>query len=393
MRYALLDFLACPYCLEPLACVTHREMTSKMPTDRPSDGTRTSPGPGVGPVPRWPVATDLASCLASVALPPAPPERGRTVEVRSGLLICARCGRWYPIEEGIPELLPDYLRDDRDLRTFDAVVAEAPASLAGALRRSVGSRDTAADPGAHYKKAEINIKDKVTEQPLFFVPGSSSPFAYWDADFSMYLINLFGSVAPLLEIARGDVLLDSGCGYAWTTEWLFRSGYDPIGIDICRTYLDVGIKRIGLPRPHLVVADVEHLPLTGGCARAVLAFESFHHIPDRKRAIGEYERVLGEAGTVILAEPGASHEHATVSEEAMKKYGILEKGMELNDVKDYAKGTVFSIEQLFVVRATLDQLGAPLDRAFVQKHSAVPGNVFRLAKGKRHGFWERFRRA
>lgn len=41
------------------------------------------------------------------------------IEVNEGLLVCPRCGRWYPIGsavETIPELLPDELRDrDRDL--------------------------------------------------------------------------------------------------------------------------------------------------------------------------------------------------------------------------------------------------------------------------------------
>lgn len=41
------------------------------------------------------------------------------IEVDEGLLVCIRCGRWYPIGsavETIPELLPDELRDrDRDL--------------------------------------------------------------------------------------------------------------------------------------------------------------------------------------------------------------------------------------------------------------------------------------
>src|SRR5438132_802959 len=80
---------------------------------------------------------------------------------------------------------------------------------------------------------------------------------------------------------RGHVVLDSGCGYSWSTEWLFRSGYDAIGVDICRTYLEIAVQRLGTFRPHLIVGDVENLPLQGGTANAVLAYESFHHIPNR----------------------------------------------------------------------------------------------------------------
>ena len=76
----------------------------------------------------------------------------------------------------------------------------------------------------------------------------------------MYLIKLFGAAVPLLELKRRYVL-DSGCGYAWTTEWLYKSGVEAIGVDICRTYLEIGMQRMGENRPHLIVADVENLPI------------------------------------------------------------------------------------------------------------------------------------
>ena len=59
---------------------------------------------------------------------------------------------------------------------------------------------------------------------------------------------------------------------------------------------------------------------------AVFAFESAHHIPDRKKAMAGFGRVLKPGGRMVLAEPGAAHEHAQVSVDVMSKYGILEKG-------------------------------------------------------------------
>lgn len=32
-------------------------------------------------------------------------------EIETGILTCSSCGRWYPIIEGIPHMLPDELRD------------------------------------------------------------------------------------------------------------------------------------------------------------------------------------------------------------------------------------------------------------------------------------------
>ena len=94
---------------------------------------------------------------------------------------------------------------------------------------------------------------------------------------------------------------------------------------------------------------MENLPLRSGIANAILAYESFHHIPDRNRALAGYHRVMGTSGRVVLAEPGSAHEKAEVAVDAMEKFGILEKGMDLPDVVGYAAGTGFNQpEQLFV---------------------------------------------
>ena len=137
---------------------------------------------------------------------------------------------------------------------------------------------------------------------------------------------------------------------------------------------------MGANRPHLVVGDVEHLPVRGASVDAILAYESFHHIPDRNRAMGSYGRVLKPGGRVVLAEPGAAHEHAQVAVDVMSKYGILEKGMELADVRRYVEGTPLRPEQIFLMRAAEQELGRVLDPAFVRTHSAVEGNLFSIRR-------------
>jgi uncharacterized protein YbaR (Trm112 family)/SAM-dependent methyltransferase len=382
MRYSLLDHLACPTCHGPVVCVTHAETPSSMPAGLFPDGTRVSSGPGVGPAPDWPKATPLTSLLTTLAGPAAAPERGRDVDVASGLLVCGGCGRWYPIDGSIPELLPDHLRDaNRERAIFETCLAGTPPELRTALAAFTPSGDASSDPGAHHKRAEIGIKSKI-DDPHFFGPGYSSPFNPWNSDFTIYLISLFGAVAPMLNVTRGQTIIDSGCGYAWSTEWFFKSGLNAIGLDICRTYLEIGTTRMGSFRPHLVVGDVENLPFASAHADAILAYESFHHIPDRQRAMTSYDRVLKRGGTVVLAEPGAAHEDAKVSVDAMEKYGILEKGMELEDVQRYAQGTTFGTpDQLFMLRVALAELGAALDDGFFRRHSIIEGNMFKLVKG------------
>lgn len=363
-------------------CLVQSESPIAMPPGLFPDGTRVNSAPGLGPVPAWRTPSALTALLDRLATAAAPPERGRTVDVQSGLLVCGECGRWFPVDGGIPELLPDHLRDAaREAAIFAAATADAPAELRVALARFQPSGDAASDPGAHYKKAEIGIKNKI-DDPQFFGPGYSSPFNPWNSEFTVYLISLFGVVVPMLDAKRGQVIVDSGCGYSWSTEWLFRSGFDAVGVDICRTYLEIGVARMGAFRPHLVVGDVENLPLAASTADAILAYESFHHVPDRRRAMASYDRVLKNGGVVILAEPGGEHEGAAVSVDAMQKYGILERGMELSDVAGYAAGTALADpEQMFVLRVARDDVGAEVDSRFLRRHSAVEGNLFRLVKG------------
>jgi SAM-dependent methyltransferase/uncharacterized protein YbaR (Trm112 family) len=325
----------------------------------------------------------LAAALNRHASHPAPPERDYAVEIEEGLLVCQECGRWFPITGRLPELLPDHLRDPaRDDRILEQCAQTLPADLIAALRQASPPRNPpdGSDTGAGYKRNEITIKSKI-DDPGFFAPGYSSPFNPHDTGFTVYLIKLFGAAVPLLDLKGGDVLVDSGCGYSWTTEWLFRAGVEAIGVDICRTYLEVGIERMGPDRPHLVVGDVEYLPLRTASADAVFAYESFHHVPDRNRAMAGYSRVLKHGGRAVLAEPGAAHEDAQVSIDVMKRYGILEKGMELGDVQQYIEGTALRRpEQIFLLRASDGELGGPLDSRFVRTHSAVEGNLFRMHK-------------
>jgi len=48
-------------------------------------------------------------------------------EIEAGILICEGCGRWYPIEEEIPRMLPDRLRDrNTDLKFLSRWRARIP---------------------------------------------------------------------------------------------------------------------------------------------------------------------------------------------------------------------------------------------------------------------------
>ncbi|MGD2086731.1 MAG: methyltransferase domain-containing protein [Candidatus Aminicenantes bacterium] len=314
-----------------------------------------------------------------------------SLEIKQGLLNCSKCGHWFPLRDFIPELLPDHLRDwPGDLEFLENIKTTIPGDIFKELSEKsqafVKQASMIEDTGIHYKKSEISIKTKITD-PHFFGPGFTLPFNPGDTGYSMRELGRFGNVLPLLELKGGDVVLDSGPAYAWTTEWLIKMGIEAIGVDICRTYMDIGMQRMepmiqkGLKPPHLLVGDVENLPIKDRVLDAVLCYDSFHHIPNRKAAMGHFYRTLKESGNIVLAEPDGTHEYREISREAMDKYGHLERGMELEDVNEYCHGlNVISPEQHFILNIQNKEQNQRLSPDFILSHSHIDCNVFVIKK-------------
>ncbi len=305
--------------------------------------------------------------------------------IQEGLLICQKCKRWFPVRNYIPELLPDHLRnwetDEKFLYSLDLniekkILKKIKKKIKHCRKNALKIKDS----GVSYKKSEISIKKKVSD-PNFFGPGYFSPFNPGNTDFTMQLIRRFGNAVPLLNPKQHDIILDVGCGYSWTTEWLMKMGTEPIGIDICRTYLDIGIERMGKNIPHLILADTENLPVKKKCVDAILCYDAFHHIPDRKKTMGHFNRTLKINGNIVLTEPGLDHEAAAPSQEAMKKYGILEKGMSLSEVKDYCENlTLLKPQQYFIIKVTSSEQEKILTPQYIHSHSFIDTQLFVIKK-------------
>ena len=170
---------------------------------------------------------------------------------------------------------------------------------------------------------------------------------------------------------------------------MWRLGIESIGSDITRDYLEMAIQRCGAQVPHLVVADTENLPLRSEAVDAVLGFDAFHHIPDRRRAMLEFHRSLRPGGRVVLAEPNAEQRAWPGSKDVMEKYGILEKGMDWKDILQYVDGLPFEPpEQHFHLRVERTPLGRRLlaerlSEKSLERYACVPWNVFTIRNPRR----------
>lgn len=396
MRYSLLNHLACPHTHEELVCLVLEEVHAPQHHVFKTYAERANaPGALVGPAPPVKQENEISWTLRQEAGAPGDPGRHHEFEVKEGILVSITSGRWYPIRQYLPELLPDHLRDHaRDFSWLEFHKSRIPESIFKILNRPDLYTQKPQDEGAHYKQAEMVIDQKV--DPEFWGPGYNAPFNHFHIDHTVHLIKTFSFAMHFLYgngperddrsgESKGLSVLDTGCGYSWTTEWLQRAGYEAIGFDIMRRYLDVAVSRLGSQCPALVVADSENLPFQPATLDRVLGYEAFHHLPNRKRAMSEYHRVLKGGGRVVLAEPDEAHEAAEGSQDVMKRYGTLEVGMELHDVLGYVRGIGFREPvQHFVIdypvtRGT--QLLEPmLSKDFIKEHSFTVSNLFVVEK-------------
>jgi SAM-dependent methyltransferase len=126
-------------------------------------------------------------------------------------------------------------------------------------------------------------------------------------------------VPPLLSelmsaIPRGARVLDLGCGPGQDTRYLASRGFDPVGLDAVRPFLEWA--RAQRRKTRLVQGDILDLPFRPHSFSAAWAAASLIHLSKR-----EASRVLGELRAIIT--PGgrlaATFVHGTAS-------GVLTRG-------------------------------------------------------------------
>ncbi|MCS7126118.1 MAG: Trm112 family protein [Aigarchaeota archaeon] len=102
MKYRLMDLLACPICKKfPLNLIVFMEEEIKPPHKI--------------------VRCELFCAYHNIDLSnqvSTDCEKCYSREIRDGLIFCGNCNRWYPIEEEIPRMLPDELRNKNDDISF-----------------------------------------------------------------------------------------------------------------------------------------------------------------------------------------------------------------------------------------------------------------------------------
>ena len=142
---------------------------------------------------------------------------------------------------------------------------------------------------------------------------------------SAQLLHDFSIAMLSLNPAPGDLILDLGAGGCWSSDLLDRLNRRSVAVDISLDMLRIGRSRATRAPLLAVVADLEALPFRSGTFDKALCLNAIHHVPHIPQALHEVARVMTADGVALFSEPGIGHATASVSENAMKEFGVLEQ--------------------------------------------------------------------
>ena len=207
---------------------------------------------------------------------------------------CGTCRAWFPVEDGILELLPAGLAYKEDRTRFWTthagalsvlgLAAEAPggdAAHAGEVRRQQEHFDWYADN-------ETQTYDAYEATP-FWRAADSIAFSDWRR-----------SVRP------GSRLLDIACAQGRSTLPWMDLDLDILAFDISKRLVRQARDRVrrigGRARVEFCVADGSRLPFLSDRFDHVVTYGVLHHLPDPAESCREIARVLKPGGTYFGSE-------------------------------------------------------------------------------------------
>lgn len=204
-----------------------------------------------------------------------------------------------------------------------------------------GALIAALDPAGHVARAEAYFAGLDDEDPIFRKPFQDP------ARVATAMGNLF-SLFSALKPARGLGVLDHGCGTGWLTRILARLGLRAVGCDVSATVLAKAEAFARQHEPDLVPRlswirspDGVTVPLPDAAVERTVMYGAFHHLHDQAATLAELGRVLAEDGRAVFIEPGPAHSRTAESQEAMRRHGVIENDVRLEEIWPLAQAAGF----------------------------------------------------
>lgn len=182
----------------------------------------------------------------------------------------------------------------------------------------------------------------------------SKPFS--NAEESSDLLIAFSQVVTGLNPPYGSDVLDFGAGTCWSTRCLTQMGFAVTAMDVSATALEIGrelFRRLPVVGHHMppefLVFDGRRFNLPDACMDRIVCLNAFHHVPNPADVLKEMARVLRPGGIAGFSEPGAGHSRTALAQYEMRNYTVIENDIVIEDIERWAIEGGFSRLELAVV--------------------------------------------
>ena len=226
----------------------------------------------------------------------AHPLREHTFQDGDGALSCPSCSRWYPIEDGLLELLVEPLGYAEDRARFRE-------RFAAELRAAGLDADPAAD-GAVERSDEILHQQEHFD---WYADNTVQTYAEYERLPFWLALDEITFARWKEQIRAGSRVLDVGCAQGRSTYKLAGPGYDVVAFDISKRLVRQAIDRLGPDdRITFLVADATSLPFLPASFDFALTYGVLHHLPDPPAICRQISGALKPGGTFFASENNRS---------------------------------------------------------------------------------------
>jgi ubiquinone/menaquinone biosynthesis C-methylase UbiE/uncharacterized protein YbaR (Trm112 family) len=218
--------------------------------------------------------------------------------VSEGVLWCAACRSWYPISDGVLELLPAPLAYHQDRDAFwsnHAARLEAHGLERQRIARPAASPSQEAAQQRHFDWYASNAMQTYNayERTPFWQAVDRLTFREWRK-----------------QIARGAWLLDVGCAQGRSCRHFEDCEIIVVGFDVSKSLVQQAHRRYSRngqgARMTFFAGDASRFPVAENTFDYVLVYGVLHHLQEPARACAEISRVLKRGGTYFGLENNVS---------------------------------------------------------------------------------------
>ena len=216
-------------------------------------------------------------------------EEDKDGDIRTGVVQCRHCSRWYPIEEYALELLPANLAYQTERQRFYQLYGKQLRLPPVIKINSSQSKSKEKKQQAHFDWYSNNGKQNYSDYAAttFWRVADKIAFDKWKT-----------------YIAPQSIVLDVGCAQGRSTFYLMDLPIEIIAFDISKRMIQEAIKcyKKGTyqARASFFVADATQIPLQSNSIDVVLGYGVIHHMEHPAKICEEIARILKPNGGMYI---------------------------------------------------------------------------------------------